>query len=153
MRFGYLAGTAGAICAAVGFALELEHVGWATGAALLVMRPAARLQEGRSVARLVDVALGAAVAIVLVTAGAPAWAYSVAVVVAVVCVTATAGSRWYVMPAFTTFLVFVMLLADSPDDASSRFWERVLETAFGVAVAGVVGLLVPHLLDRRRSAH
>ena len=153
VRFGYLAGTAGAICAAVGFALELEHVGWATGAALLVMRPAPRLQEGRSVARLVDVAVGAAVAIVLVTAGAPAWAYSVAVVVAVVCVTATAGSRWYVMPAFTTFLVFVMLLADSPDDASTRFWERVLETAFGVAVAAVVGLLVPHLLDRRRSPH
>jgi len=150
VRFGYLAGTAGAICAAVGFALDLEHVGWATGAALLVMRPAPRLQEGRSVARIVDVLLGASVAIALVTLGAPAWAFSVTIVIAVMCVTATAGSRWYVMPAFTTFLVFVMLLVDSPSDASTRFWERVLETVFGVAVAAVVGLLVPSWLSQNR---
>lgn len=148
VRFGYLAGTTGAICAAVGFALDLEHVGWATGAALLVMRPAPRLQEVRSSARVVDVIVGAAVAIALVTLEAPVWAYSIAVVVAVVCVTATAGSRWYVMPAFTTFLVFVMLLVDSPDDARSRFWERTLETVFGIAVAAILGFLVPMLLNR-----
>lgn len=82
VRFGYLAGTAGAICAAVGFALDLEHVGWATGAALLVMRPAPRLQEDRSLARIVDVVVGAAAAIVLVTLDAPAWAYSIAIIVA-----------------------------------------------------------------------
>ena len=142
-------GTAGAICAGLGFGFDLEHVGWATGAALLVMRPAPRLQQARSIGRVVDVIVGAAVAIALVTLGAPDWAYSVAVLVAVVCVTATAGSRWYVMPAFTTFLVFVMLLVDSPGDAHSRFWERVLETALGVAVAALVGLLVPALLARR----
>ena len=151
VRFGYLAGTAGAICAAVGFALDLEHVGWATGAALLVMRPAPRLQEDRSYARIIDVIVGAGAAIALVTLDAPAWAYSVAVVVAVVCVTATAGSRWYVMPAFTTFLVFLMLLVDSPDDARSRFWERTLETAFGVAIAAIIGLLVPLLINRRKA--
>jgi len=151
IRFGYLAGLAGATCAAAGFALDLEHVGWATGAALLVMRPAPRLQQGRSYARIVDVVVGAGVAIGLVTSGAPAWAYSVAVVVAVVCVTATAGSRWYVMPAFTTFLVFVTMLVDSPDEARSRFWERTLETACGVAVAAILGLLVPVLLDRRKA--
>jgi hypothetical protein len=151
VRFGYLAGTAGAICAAVGFALDLEHVGWATGAALLVMRPAPRLQEDRSLARIVDVVVGAAAAIVLVTLDAPAWAYSIAIIVAVVCVTATAGSRWYVMPAFTTFLVFVMLLVDSPHDAQARFWERLLETAFGVAVAATV-VLLGHRLAQRRSS-
>jgi hypothetical protein len=151
VRFGYLAGATGAICAAAGFALDLEHVGWAPGAALLVMRPAPRMQEDRSVARIVDVVVGAAVAIVLVTLGAPAWVYSIAITVAVVCVTATAGSRWYVVPAFTTFLVFVMLLVDSPHDAQARFWERALETAFGVAVAAAVGLLGPRLLDRGRA--
>ncbi len=46
-------------------------------------------------------------------------------------VTGTAGSRWYVAPASTTFLMFVMLLVDSPADASSRFWERALETISG----------------------
>ena len=54
--FGYRAGLAGAICAGVGFALGLEHVGWATGAALLVMRPVLRVQQARSVGRIIDVA-------------------------------------------------------------------------------------------------
>ncbi|WP_298516614.1 FUSC family protein [uncultured Nocardioides sp.] len=151
VRFGYQAGTAGAICAAVGFALDLDHVGWATGAALLVMRPAPRLQEYRSLARVVDVIVGATVAIALVTADAPAWAYSVAILVAVVCVTATAGSRWYVMPAFTTFLVFVMLLVEDPGDAQSRFWERVLETALGVGVAAVVVVVATAYLIRPKQ--
>jgi uncharacterized membrane protein YccC len=128
IRFGYLAGSSAAICAAIGFALDLEHVGWATGAALLVMRPAPRLQQDRSVARIIDVLVGAALAIALVTFGAPAWAYSVAIIVALVCVTATAGSRWYLVPIFSTFLLFVMLLVDSSADAAARFWERGLET-------------------------
>jgi hypothetical protein len=150
VRFGYLAGAAGAICATIGFALDLEHVGWATGSALLVMRPAPRLQQSRSVHRVIDVVVGAAVATALVTLDAPGWVCGAAVLLAVVCVTATVGSRWYVVPAFTTFLVILLLVADSPDDAGSRFWERVLETAIGVGVAAVVGLLVPALLDRRR---
>ncbi len=53
------------------------------------------------------------------------------------------------MPAFTTFLVFVMLLVDSPHDAQARFWERVLETAFGVAVAAAVVLLGHRLAQLR----
>ncbi|MET0766605.1 MAG: FUSC family protein [Aeromicrobium sp.] len=151
VRFGYLAGAAGAVCAAFGFALDLEHVGWATGAALLVMRPAPRLQQSRSLDRVIDVVVGAAVAIALITLDAPPWAFALAVVLAVVCVTATAGSRWYVMPAFTTFLVFLMLVSDDPGDARMRFWERVLETGIGVAVAAFFGLLVPALLTRRKE--
>lgn len=148
VRFGYLAGTAGAICAAVGFALDLEHVGWATGSALLVMRPAARLQEDRSIGRVVDVVLGAALAIVLVNLDPPDAVYAVAMGIAVMGATATTGSRWYVLPTFTTFLVFLMLLVNSPDDAASRFWERATETVLGVGVAAVVGLLGPRLLAR-----
>jgi hypothetical protein len=141
--FGYRAGIAAAICAAVGFALDLEHVGWATGAALLVMRPVREVQEARSVGRVVDVVLGAAAAIALITADLPGWVVAAAVGAAVVGLTATAGSRWYVMPAFTTFLVFLLMLAASPEQAQSRFWERLLETLFGVGVAVAVGLLAP----------
>jgi hypothetical protein len=151
LRFGYLAGTAGAVCAAVGFALDLEHVGWATGAALLVMRPAREAQESRSVGRVLDVLLGAATAIVLVHLDPPGWVYGVALAVVVAGATATVGSRWYVLPTFTTFLVFLMLLVNSPDDAASRFWERTLETVLGVGVAAVVGLLVPALLARPQT--
>ena len=152
VRYGWLVGLAGAVCAAIGFALDLEHVGWAPAAALLVMRPRRPVQGLRSVDRLADVVLGATLAIALVTIGLPDWGYALAVGLAAIVATATGGSRWYVLPFFTTFYVFLMLLADDPGDARSRFWERVGETALGVAVAAFFAYVVPALLDRRRPA-
>lgn len=70
------------------------------------MRPAPRLEQARSIGR-VDRPV-------------------VDVVVAVGCVTATAGR--YVMPAFTTFLVFLLLVSGDPSEAEQRFWKRALET-------------------------
>ena len=58
LEYGVRLGAAGATAAAVGFLLDLEHVGWACAAALLVMRPAAEMQRLRSVGRIVAVALG-----------------------------------------------------------------------------------------------
>jgi hypothetical protein len=152
LRFGWLLGGAGALCAAVGFALDWEHVGWATAAALLVMRPRGPEQRLRSVDRLVDVLVGAGAAIALVVVGPPDWVYALAIGLTAVLATATGGSRWYVVPTFTTFYVFLMLVATDPSDAPSRFWERVGETAFGVGVAAALGLAVPALLDRRARA-
>ena len=48
LRYGYAAGAADAVCAAIGFALDLEHVGWAPAAALLVMRQLPATQRLRS---------------------------------------------------------------------------------------------------------
>jgi len=93
LRYGYAAGAAGALCAAVGFALDLEHVGWAPAAALLVMRPLPEVQRMRSLDRVIDVVVGAAAAIALTALGAPDWAYALAVLVGVAAATATAGSR------------------------------------------------------------
>ena len=56
---GIRLGAAGATTAAIGFLLDLEHVGWACAAALMVMRPAAEMQRLRSVGRIVAVAIGA----------------------------------------------------------------------------------------------
>ncbi len=42
--YGIRLGAAGASAAAIGFALNFDHVGWACAAALLVMRPAAEMQ-------------------------------------------------------------------------------------------------------------
>jgi hypothetical protein len=151
LRYGYAAGAAGALCAAVGFALDLEHVGWAPAAALLVMRPVPAVQRMRSLDRVVDVVLGAAAAIALTALGAPDWTYALVVLVGVAAATATAGSRWYLLPALTTFLAFVMLLYDAPGEGEGRFWERVLETGLGIAAAAVFGLLLPALLDRREE--
>jgi hypothetical protein len=43
------------------------------------------------------------------------------------------------------------MLAASPEQAQSRFWERLLETLFGVGVAVVVGLLAPAWTRSRRD--
>ena len=47
------------VAAAIGFILDLEHVGWACAAALLVMRPSADMQRLRSAGRILAVAIGA----------------------------------------------------------------------------------------------
>lgn len=150
LGYGVRLGAAGATAAAIGFLLNLEHVGWACAAALLVMRPAPEMQRLRSVGRVIAVALGALAAIALVRAGPSAWAYSLAAVAAVGLAGGTHRSRWYVTPAFTTFLVFLLLLYSRPQDAASRFSERVLETVLGVGIAYVFGLGLPALTRRLR---
>jgi uncharacterized membrane protein YccC len=149
--YGIRLGAAGATAAAIGFILDLEHVGWACAAALLVMRPAAEMQRLRSVGRLIAVALGALAAIAIVRLGPPASVYSVAAVAAVAGAGGTRGSRWYVTPAFTTFLVFLLLLYSRPQDAASRFSERLVETVLGVGIAYIFGLALPALASRRRA--
>src|SRR4051794_11157187 len=110
LGYGVRLGAAGATAAAIGFALDLEHVGWACAATLLVMRPAAEMQRLRSVGRIAAVTAGAAAAVMLVRLGPPAFVYALAAVAAVSAAAATHASRWYVTPGFTTFLVFLLLL-------------------------------------------
>jgi len=145
LDYGIRLGAAGATAAAIGFLLDLDHVGWGCAAALLVMRPAAEMQRLRSVGRIISVFIGALVAVALVHVGPPAAVYSVAVIAALAGMAATHGSRWYVAPAFTTFLVFLLLLYSDPQDAASRFGERVLETLLGVSIAYLFGLVLPAL--------
>jgi uncharacterized membrane protein YccC len=71
-------------------------------------------------------------------------------VAAVAGAAATHRSRWYVTSAFTTFLVFLLLLDGRPEDAGSRFNERLLETLLGVSLAYLFGLALPAVARRRR---
>jgi hypothetical protein len=96
LGYGIRFGAAGATAAGIGFLLDLEHVGWACAAALLVMRPAAEMQRLRSVGSVIAVAVGALVAIALVRLGPAGWAYSAAVIAALAACGATHSSRWYV---------------------------------------------------------
>jgi hypothetical protein len=149
--YGARLGLAGGTAAAIGFAFDFDHVGWACAAALLVMRPSVEMQELRSAGRVVSVVVGAVLGSALARlTTAPGW-YSVASVVVLVCAAATRPSRWYVTPLFTTFLVFTLLLYANPDDAQSRFNERVGETLLGVGLAFVFGLVVPWLAERFRG--
>ena len=146
LEYGVRLGLAGATVAAIGFLLDLEHVGWACAAALLVMRPAPEMQRLRSVGRIAAVALGALLAVALVRSGPAAGVIALAVLAAIVLAAGTHHSRWYVTAGFTTFLVFLLLLYSSPEDAGSRFGERVVETVLGVGVAYLFGLMIPQWL-------
>ena len=149
LSYGIRLGAAGATAAAIGFALGFDHVGWACAAALLVMRPSAEMQRLRSVGRVVAVTAGAAAAAgIAAVTSAPGW-YCVVALVAVAGAAATRASRWYVTPAFTTLLAISMLIYSHPQDAGSRFGERVGETILGVTIAYLLGLLLPRLLHAR----
>ncbi|HKG38958.1 MAG TPA: FUSC family protein [Conexibacter sp.] len=149
LEYGIRLGAAGATAAAIGFLAGLEHVGWACAAALLVMRPSEEMQRLRSVGRIAAVAIGALAAIALVQLDPPVAVYSAAAILAVGGAAATNRSRWYVTSGFTTFLVFLLLLYATPEDAGMRFDERLGETLLGVAIAYVFGLAIPALRRRR----
>jgi len=150
LDYGIRLGLAGATAAAIGFLLDLDHVGWACAAALLVMRPAAEMQRLRSVGRVISVAVGALAALLLVHLNPPSVLYSLGALTAIAGAGAMHRSRWYVVPAFTTFLLFLLLLYAHPQDAASRFGERLLETLLGVAIAYLFGLLLPPLTRRAK---
>jgi hypothetical protein len=139
LAYGVRLGAAGATAAAIGFLLDLDHVGWPVAAALLVMRPAAEMQRLRTAGRVASVLAGALAGAGLAAWDPPAAVYAVAILAAVAAAAGTHPSRWYVTPAFTTFLVFLIFLSADPDDAGARFDERVGETVLGVAIAAVFG--------------
>jgi len=145
VEYGVRLGLAGATCAALGFALDLDHKGWATAACLLVMRPAAEMTRLRGVGRAVSVTVGALAAWAMERAEAAAWVVAVTIVVALSALAATRPSRWYVTGGFTTFMVVLMLVYGRPDEATGRLVERATETLVGVSVALILGVVVPRL--------
>jgi hypothetical protein len=152
LAYGVRLGLAGATAAAIGFGLDLEHVGWACLAALIVMRPSAEMQQLRSVGRLLSVITGAFVGVAIARVEPPTITYAVVIVGAVALLAATRASRWYVTPAFTTLLVFLLLLYSDPASAAHRLNERVVETAVGVGLAYLFGLVLPRLSTHWRGA-
>ena len=150
--YGLCLGLAGATAAAIGFGFDFDHVGWAATAAMLVMRPAREMQQLRSVGRLISVVAGAIIGIGIARLEPPAAVYSLVILALVAVVAATNRSRWYVTPAFTTCLVFLLLVQSNPSSAASRFGECVSETVLGVGLAYIVGLAMPDLLRRRRTS-
>jgi hypothetical protein len=151
LDYGIRLGLAAAIAAGIGFALHLEHVGWACAAVLLVMRPAPDMVRSRGLDRTLSVLAGATAAclLILTTPTNPVLAGSVAV--ALTALAATHPSHRYLTPTFTTFVMFLLLLNGSPQDAEHRFLERLTETILGVGLALIFGVLVPRLRRQRRT--
>ncbi len=151
LGYGVRLGAAGASAAAIGFLLDLDHVGWATAAALLVMRPVAEMQKLRSVGRIAAVVVGALSAVLLLHLDPANAVLALAILATIAGAAATHGSRWYVTPAFTTFLVLLLLLNGNPEETATRFGERTLETLLGVGLAYLFGLLLPAVLTSTRD--
>ncbi len=107
------------------------------------------MHRQRSIGRLASVLIGALVAIVLLHLDAGGGWIAAAVMATTAGAGATHGTRWYVTPAFTTSLVFLLLLYADPTDTRWCFDERLLETAIGVGLAYLFGLLLPALVRRK----
>jgi hypothetical protein len=143
--YGVQIGVAGAVAAAIGLALGLDHPGWACTAALLVSRPRLRDAHVREVGRSLSVLAGSLLACVIALAGPSDGVRALLVVVALAGAAATAGSRWYVMPFFSTLLVLSLLLVGDETHAGHWFAERVGETLLGVALALAAAWTVPRV--------
>ncbi len=150
IEYGVRLGSAGALCAGIGFALALDHPGWATAACLLVMRPSAEMTRLRGAGRAISVTAGALGAALLAASGAEPVVMAIAIGVALTCLAATRESRWYVTGGFTTFLVISLLVYGMPGQAETRLIERVAETLLGVGIALLFGIAIPRA--RRRDA-
>jgi hypothetical protein len=146
--YGIQIGLAGAAGAALGFALGVDHPGWACTAALLVSRPDRRQLDARGAGRTVSVVAGALVACALAAASPSAPAIGAAVLVVLAVAAGTAGSRWYVFPFFSTVIVLSMLLQDETTPPAHWFVERVLLTLAGVALALAAAWVVPKVARR-----
>jgi len=136
-------GLAGATCAGLGYLLDLDHKGWATAACLLVMRPSAEMTRLRGAGRALSVTAGALAAALLALGDVPSAVIAAAVLAALTGLAATRPSRWYVTGGFTTFIVILLLVYGSPNQAEGRFLERVGETLLGVGVALFFGVALP----------
>lgn len=149
--YGLQLGLVAATATAVGFALGVQHIGWIAGAALLVSRPSRDMAQLRSVGRVLSVLCGALLASWLLSLHLAPWAVGLCTGAAIVGAAAMHASRWYIVPAFSTFLVFWLLLYSdgSATAIAFRFDERVLETLCGVGIAYLYGLLFSVLARRR----
>ena len=153
VRYGLLLGTGAALAYLLASRLGLDHPGWAPAACLLVARPDAGLLRSRAVGRVLSVLVGSLAAVAVLVADLPALLLAALAALALVAAAATRGSRWYVTSAFTTFLVFLMLLMGHEEDAAQKVGERVGETLVGAALAVLFGIVVPALTvgPRRRG--
>lgn len=150
VQYGILLGLAAATGTAIGYIFNLEHLGWIPAATLFVMRPQATTQIMRSEGRILSVLAGAFAAALLTFFDPSYGILALFAVLAVVSATATQGSKFYIAPTFTTFIVILLLIYSdaTPSSAADRFVERVTETVIGVALAAVFGFLGPKVFAK-----
>jgi len=151
LQYGTQLALVGAITVAAGFALGVDHPGWACTAALLISRPDPRALRARGYQRSIVVLLGATLACAVALLHPADAVLAALVFFTVALATALAGSRWYVLPFFTTLIVISMLIAGDDMRPAHWFVERVVLTVLGAAVALAAGWIVPAIARQVRS--
>ncbi len=145
LAYGIQIGLAGSIGAAIGFAIGVDHPGWACAAALMVSRPSHEVLVTRGWGRAVSVLVGALLACGVAAMRPPVWLFALLLVLVLALGTAMAGSRWYVFPFFSTYVVLSMLLLEDTATPAHWFVERVGLTLLGVGLALAAALIVPRV--------
>lgn len=146
--FSLLFAAALATSVLVGF--HWDHTGWVVGTTGFVMRPSGKMQKYRSVWRVVSILVGAAAASLVLTLQ-PGGLLTVGLAgLAMIAAGGLRQSRAYIMPAFTTFVIFLLILYPAQDATAvwGRFFERVGWVAVGVLIACFYGLLLPWLYEK-----
>jgi hypothetical protein len=147
--YGVRLGLAAAVGTAIGFFHGAEHTGWIVISTTLVMRPTEEMMKLRGAGRAISVFIGALVAAWLLTLDLSPAAIALVGAGAIIAAAATNASRWYVTPAFTTFLILWCVLYGNAtfENIKYRSGERVVDTLIGVGIAYFFGLLVPKLMQ------
>jgi uncharacterized membrane protein YccC len=145
LRYGLLLGSGAAVAYLIASALHLDHPGWAPAACLLVARPVTGLLKTRAAGRSIAVTLGALASMAVIAAELPNRVLAGVGGATVIAAAATRASRWYITSAFTTFLVFLLLLGPDPDQSQQKVSERIGETLLGVALAIIFGIVIPQV--------
>ena len=150
LEYGLRLGVAAAIAYLITATLGLDHPGWAPAACLLVARPQLDLLQARGVTRVAAVFIGAVMAGLAVSVGLLPIGYAILIVAVLAAASGTLGSRWYITSAFTTFLVFLLMLGGQSQDPKATFDLRMGETLLGVSLAYLFLWLLPTVSERLR---
>lgn len=150
--YGIQIGIAGALAAACGFALGVDHPGWACVAALMVSRPAHAALVSRGWGRALSVLIGAVLALAVAALSPPPAVFAVILVAVLTAATGTAGSRWYVFPLFSTLIVLSLLMGPEGEAPAHWFLERLGMTLLGIALALAAAAVVPRVAARLRRS-
>jgi len=91
-----------------------------------VIRPTWDLLSARGIGRVISVIVGGVAAALLLLADLPTPAIAIVLWLVLVTMAATSASRWYVTPAFTSFLILWALLYGQAEAVaylvSGAFW-------------------------------
>lgn len=131
-----------------------DHPGWLVGTVGFVMRPSEKMQEWRSLWRIVSILSGTMAISMVMFINPHILAVATFSAVMLILLGGVHRSKAYINPFFITCIVFSLVLypPEKEETILALTGERVLWVIAGVLVAYVFGLLIPKCLKHFRKA-